>query len=279
MRESLKNSSTGGLYGMIEKHQMHLFNSTRLMPSTLVWPAVFLLFISACLTTVQGKDTDRSTKGLRPFYIIGHQADTLDVAKKYISSGANGVEANVNVLAGHPNVLCIGHGPSLGIGAVGGNSMPLTNFLKGLHDLALDHSNFCLVYFDCKSLAATPELGGNLLSNIRTYLVGSGADRVDMNVLISVGTLKDKAIFANIAGQLGPREGLMVDGVSNPAEVSAFFEGANVRNRAFFDGVVLFNTFLGHDQAALPSCNRASDSSSVLRFGQPAAFMSLNAFR
>src|ERR1019366_8208984 len=82
----------------------------------------------------------------------------------------------------------------------------------------------------------------NLLDNIRTYLVGSGADRVDMNVIISVGTLKDKSVFANIAGQLGPREGLMVDGVSNPAAVSEFFAGAKVLNQAFFDGVVPFHT-------------------------------------
>ena len=208
--------------------------------------AIFLFFIDASLATVQGKVTDSSAKALRPFYIIGHQADTLKEAKEYIRSGANGVEINVNVSAGQTNALCIGHGPKMGTGAAGENSTPLTNFLKGLHELAVDHANFCLVYFDCKSLAATPELGVNLLDNIRTYLVGSGADRVDMNVIISVGTLKDKSVFANIAGQLGPREGLMVDGVSNPAEVSEFFEGAKVLNQAFFDGVVPFNTCLSH---------------------------------
>src|ERR1017187_903867 len=32
-------------------------------------------------------------------------------------------------------------------------------------------------------------------------------------------------------------------------------------------------------QAAVPNCSRVSDSSNVLRFAQPAAFMSLNAFR
>jgi hypothetical protein len=231
-------------------------------------PAIFLLFLDTSLATVQGKEADSSAKALRPFYIIGHKADTLAEAKEYIRSGANGLEVNVNVSAGDTNALCIGHGPRMGTGAAGDNSTPLTNFLMGLHELALDHTNFCLMYFDCKSLAATPELGRSLLDDIRTYLVGSGADRVDMNVIISVGTLKDKAIFANIAGQLGPREGVMVDGVSNPVEVSAFFERSKVLNQAFFDGVVPFNTCLGHFAigAAIKKACKLRDQDHKIRF-------------
>ena len=231
-------------------------------------PAIFLLFTVASLAPVQGKEADSSAKALRPFYIIGHQSDTLKEANEYIRSGANGLEINVNVLAGHPNALCIGHGPNMGTGAAGENSTPLIIFLKGLHELALDHTNFCLMYFDCKSLAATPELGLSLLDDIRTFLVGSGADRVDLNVIISVGTLKDKAIFANIAGQLGPREGVMVDGVSNPVEVSAFFERSKVLNQTFFDGVVPFNTCLGHFAiaAAIKKACKLRDQDHKIRF-------------
>jgi hypothetical protein len=174
----------------------------------------------------------------------------------------------VNISAGDTNALCIGHGPRMGTGAAGDSSTPLTNFLQGLHELALTHTNFCLVYFDCKSLAATPELGEHLLGDIRKYLAGSGADQVAMNVLISVGTLKDKAIFANIAGQLGSREGLMVDGVSNPVEVSEFFEESKVLNQAFFDGVVPFNTCLGHFAigAAVKQACKLRDQDHKIRF-------------
>ena len=245
---SLLRPRTGALRPRPTPHLKRIFKQAlrRFINSPLVLSAIFLFFTDADFATVQGKETDSSAKALRPFYIIGHQADTLKEAKEYIRQGANGLEVNVNILAGQTNALCIGHGPRMGTGAAGDNSTPLTNFLQGLHELAVAHTNFCLVYFDCKSLAATPELGANLLGDIRTYLVGSGADRVDLNVIISVGTLKDKAIFANIAGQLGPREGLMVDGVSNPVEVSEFFAGAKVLNQAFFDGVVPFNTCLSH---------------------------------
>jgi len=183
---------------------------------------------------------------LRPFYLIGHGANTLAAAREYLAAGANGLEVDVNQLAGHTNVLCIGHGPDMGTGPTEKkHSVPLADFLQGLHELARTNSRFCLVYFDCKTLAATPELGAQLLAAIRTHLTGDGTDRVDLTVLISVGKLKEKAMFANIASQLGPREGVMVDGYFDPAAVSGFFTRSGVTNQAFCDGIVPFNPFLG----------------------------------
>lgn len=213
----------------------------------LAWPAIGWLWWVAGFAIAQGAETIRLAPALplRPVYLIGHGANTLTTAREYLDSGANGLEVDVNTLAGQTNVLCIGHGPDVGTGAAGRHhSVPLAEYLQGLHALAHSHPDFCLVYFDCKTLTATPELGQKLLRAIRTHLTGSGPDCVDLNVLISVGKLKQKAMFANIAGQLGPREGLMVDGYSDPAAVSAFFAGAGVTNRAFCDGIVPLNPFL-----------------------------------
>jgi glycerophosphoryl diester phosphodiesterase len=211
----------------------------------LVLSAAGWLFLEAGLAAVQGAETNSLAGALRPFYLIGHGANTLAAARKYLDSGANGLEVDVNQLAGQTNVLCIGHGPDVGTGAAGKHhSVPLADFLQGLHELARTNRHFCLVYFDCKTLAATPELGTMLLDAIRTHLTGTGADRVDLNVLISVGKLKEKAMFANIAGQLGPREALMVDGYSDPVAVSAFFAESKVTNQAFCDGIVPLNPFL-----------------------------------
>ena len=211
----------------------------------LVLSAAGWLFLEAGPATVQGAETNSLAGALRPFYLIGHGADTLAAAREYIGSEANGLEVDVNLLAGQTNVLCIGHGPNVGTGAAGKqHSVPLADFLQGLHELARTNSHFCLVYFDCKTLAATPELGMALLASIRTNLIGSGADRVDLNVIIAVGKLKKKAMFANIADQLGPREGLMVDDYSDPVAVSAFFAGSKVTNQAFGDGIVPLNPFL-----------------------------------
>ncbi len=197
------------------------------------------------LITVHGAETNSLPKSPRPFYVIGHGANTLAAAGEYLAAGANGLEVDVNLMAGPTNVLCIGHGPNVGTGATAKHhSVPLVDFLRGLHELARTNRDFCLVYFDCKTLAATPELGTRLLDAIRTHLTGAGADRVDLNVLISVGKLKETAMFAHIASQLGPHEALMVDGYSDPVAVSAFFTGAGVTNQAFADGIVPLNPFL-----------------------------------
>lgn len=207
--------------------------------------AVGSLFLGALLLgfSVFAADVQRSEM-LRPFYVIGHGANTLAQAREYLGLGANALEVDVNLMADDTNALCIGHGPSMGAGAAEkDHSVPLAKFLRGLHEIGRTN-NLCLVYFDCKTLAATPEHGAALLQAIRTCLVGEGADRIEVLALISVGKLKEKAMFDKIAGQLGPREALMVDGYSDPVAVSGYFSGANVTNQAFCDGIVPVNTFM-----------------------------------
>ncbi len=207
-------------------------------------PLLFAVIVCFC-SGVRGQETGEIQKSPRPFYLIGHGANTLATAREYLDAGANGLEVDVNLLDGQTNALCIGHGPNLGIGATKRDqAVPLTDFLDGLHELARGNTNFCLVYFDCKTLAATPEHGAALLAAIRKHLTCDGADHVDLLALISVGKLWEKAMFANISNQLGPREALMVDGYSDPAAVSAFFSAAGVTNQAFCDGIVPLNPFL-----------------------------------
>jgi hypothetical protein len=232
-----------------------------------VMVAAGILWMAAA--TVQGAETNRLIGALRPFYLIGHGANTLALAKEYLDAGANALEVDVNLMAGQTNVLCIGHGPDLGGGAPGKNhSVPLADFLRGLHELARTNPAFCLVYFDCKSLVVTPEHGTTLLNTIRTALAGDGTDHVDMNVLISVGKLKEKVMFANLTGQLGPHEGLMVDGYSDPAAVSAYFTGAGVTNQAFSDGIVPMNPLLNliTVHGAVRAACRLRDTQHQIRF-------------
>jgi hypothetical protein len=232
-----------------------------------LWLAAGCLFFGGA--AVRGKETNAIPKTPRPFYIIGHGANTLAEAGEYLAAGANGLEVDVNQLDGRTNVLCIGHGPDVGTGAAGKqHSVPLAEFLQGLHQMARTNGHFCLVYFDCKTLAATPELGAVLLDNIRTHLTGTDDDRVDLIALISVGKLREKAMFANIAQQLGPREGVMVDGYSDPVAVSGFFTGSGVANQAFCDGIVPFNPFMSQFEVygSVRKACRLRDAQHQIRF-------------
>jgi len=233
-----------------------------------VWTVLVLICIGAGIAVVQGAETNGVAGPLRPFYIIGHHADTLSDVKAYLDSGANALEMDVDIFPGHSNALCIAHGPNLGTGPGKTNSPPLADYLKALHELARSHTNFCLVLFDCKPLTATPEGGAILLDDIRRYLVGSGDDRIDVNTLISVGKLREKAIYLNIADKLRAHEGVTVDGEPDPARVSAFFEGLNVQNQAYGDGVGFFSSCLGHFQIwfSVKKACRLRDEDHRIRF-------------
>src|ERR1035441_10613092 len=86
---------------------------------SLVSSAAGWLFLEAGLATVQGAETNGLTGALRPFYLIGHGANTLAAAREYLAAGANGLEVDVDQLAGQTNLLCIGHGPDEGTAAAG----------------------------------------------------------------------------------------------------------------------------------------------------------------
>jgi hypothetical protein len=237
---------------------MHEANLRHISQRRFVLLAICLFSFCSKVALAEGTGTNGAPGTLRPFYVIGHGANTLKEAEAYLTTGANGIECDVNLMAGHTNGLCIGHGPWMETGRAGKNAVPLKDFLRGLHGLARIHTNFCLVYFDCKTLVATPEFGQEIRDEIRQYLTGQGEDYLPLNAIISVGTLKDKAIFANIADDLRPREGIMVDGYSRPGEVAAFFDTTKATNRCFSDGTVPFNTFLAHfeiDWALHKACN------------------------
>jgi hypothetical protein len=76
------------------------------------------------------------------------------------------------------------------------------------------------------------------------------------------------AMYANSAGQLGPREALLVSGYSDPVAVSAFFTGSGVTNQGFCDGIVPLNPFLSRFLAcgAVRQACRLRDEQHQIRF-------------
>jgi hypothetical protein len=91
--------------------------------------------------------------GRRPFYVVGHNPNTLKDATHAVNAGANGLEPDVQVYEDHPDRLCISHGK-------GESSAPsLVAYLGGLHQLAHDHPGVSLVVFDCKQEVTSPDHG------------------------------------------------------------------------------------------------------------------------
>jgi hypothetical protein len=179
----------------------------------------------------------RAGFGPRPFYVVGHNPNTLKDATHAVNTGANGLEPDVQIYEDHPGQLCISHGK-------GESSAPsLVAYLDGLHLLAQSHPGLALVVFDCKPEVTSPDHGFELLMAIRKHMTFDN----DLNVIISIGNRDDDqgAFFDRIVDLLGPREGLMIDAENDPSAVSNYFTLRGVTNQGYGNGISFANVILG----------------------------------
>jgi hypothetical protein len=183
-------------------------------------PALMLAMVLAAvlLPVAKARAQDSALNGSspRPFYVFGHNPNTIEDATTVLAAGANALEPDVQV--GSSLELVVAHGPNEP------GHMTVVDYLDRLRALTFTN-NLALVVFDVKSEAATKERGLELLRAIRTHLNIQG---VDINVIISVATRKDGAIFDFLIGPdaqvvLGPREGVMIDEEDNAGDVVRFF--------------------------------------------------------
>jgi glycerophosphoryl diester phosphodiesterase len=181
----------------------------------------------------------------RPFYILGHNTNTIEEVQAALELGANAIEPDVNVYLADANALCISHDKAAG------NAPSLQAFLTDLRRVAREDERLALVVFDCKTALAKPRHGAALLRAIRTHL---SAD-TGLNVVLSVAELSEFGMFRDIAAGLGPREGLMVDFEDDPVAVSRRFARAAVSNGCYGNGISVLNAQLGPH--VRPSMERA----------------------
>jgi len=95
-----------------------------------------------------------------------------------------------------------------------------TDWLIGVHNLAIQYPGLALIAFDIKSKAASAAYGVQIRDAVHTYL---NTDGVNVNVIYSVASQSDGAVFDDIVGTLGPREGVQIDAEDDPAAVVNFF--------------------------------------------------------
>lgn len=166
----------------------------------------------------------------RPFYVSGHNPNTITEVMNALNAGANAIEPDVNVYEDDPSQLCISHNE-------GDSSAPtLEQFLRDLHALAVHDGpgrNLSLVLFDCKPKASTPEFGLILLTAIRKFLTYD----TGINIILSVADFSQAAVFDQIKHQLGEREGLSIDEEDDPIAVSGLFTQVSVANQAYGNGI------------------------------------------
>jgi glycerophosphoryl diester phosphodiesterase len=171
--------------------------------------------------------------GPRPFYVMAHNPNTISDVRDALANGANCVEPDVNVYDDTTDQLCISEAGITGNSTAGSSAPLLVGFLNDLRQAAMDFPQLALVVFDTKSPAVSAVNGLTLLSAIREHLTAD----TDLNVIISVASLSETAMFDSIKNRLRPREGLMVDSENDPIAVSNLFLSAGVANECYANGI------------------------------------------
>jgi hypothetical protein len=169
--------------------------------------------------------------GQKPFYIIGHNTNSVEKVNSALDAGANALEVDVTAYEFNLDRLCIDHAGLIGDAPGDASAPSLTAFLPALRAIVDSRPQLALIVFDCKPPAATPAHGRTLLEAIRSILAGN-----NLNIIISVADitanspykLNGTTMFDFIVSDLGPREALMVDAQDSPDDVSQFFESRGI---------------------------------------------------
>jgi hypothetical protein len=183
----------------------------------------------------------------KPFYLIGHNTNSIDDVKRGLAAGLNAFEVDVN--CDENNVLYISHDP-VHTGALSAahdpqhlppRVVPFLVELKKIADAA--DGRLALLILDCK--IDDPALALPLLGDVRTYFSEQGTTQ---RVIFSVPTVGHaERFFATIQARLSEREGLMIDEEADVTRVDQFFRKHNVARGGYGNGLT---TVLG---VGLPS--------------------------
>jgi hypothetical protein len=178
----------------------------------------------ASQTTAQATFTDSTP---HPFWIFGHNPNSIDDANNYVALGVNALEPDIEYIPDDGG-LVVRHDTT-----IFSSSHDLIPYLQNLSNLANSH-NLALVVFDVKSDAANhPGAALELANDIQTYVLNNSPQ---LRVILSVASTDDaNAFFPSLKGTpfVDSRSfGFQIDGEDDPlGEVNHLHDllGANAQ--------------------------------------------------
>jgi hypothetical protein len=163
----------------------------------------------------------------RPFYIIGHNPNTIEEAKGFLDNGANGLEPDIVYAEGRFYVC---HNPMPSYENIPTVEMYLTE-LKEL--LLAKQYNLALMIWDMKETDFDPN---ELIALVKENFSGGPCDGVTMLL-----THSDDHAFVNRYRGDYVNVGVGVDESDvAPAELEQIFKGGGQKNLSYADGIITF---------------------------------------
>lgn len=198
----------------------------------------------------------RAAKGApartRPFYLIGHNTNTIEMIRHGLRNGLNAFELDIN--KDQHDQLYVAHDP-VNTAQSGRHYEPppkIVPFFKELRQLldSPEGRSIALLIFDVKFAQAG--LGQTLLQEVRTHLTEEGTT---IPVIFSTAFLDDaRSLFKGMHDLLTGKEGLMIDQEANASKVAEYFAKHQFPRGCYGDGLTTLPPFgIGLPTPNLPS--------------------------
>jgi hypothetical protein len=165
----------------------------------------------------------------RPFYVIGHNPNSVQDVLDSLAGGANALEPDISITDncnGEPTLITwdtdLGVFPDC-------DSFTLLAWCDAVNKIAKTNPQLALVVFDIKPPAKDPSNGPLILDAVQNHL---NKDGVNLNVIYSVPYTNDGTVFDQIIPKLGPREGVQIDADDRPGVMMDYFF-----NRGYFGNI------------------------------------------
>jgi len=188
----------------------------------------------------------------RPFYLIGHNTNTMEMIRHGLRNRLNAFELDIN--HDQHGELYVAHDP-VHTAQSGREYEPppkIAPFFKELRELldSPEGESIALLIFDLKFDQA--KLGRQLLEAVRTTLTDQGTT---LPVIISTAFLTDaKPLFKGLHETLTPKEGLMIDQEAHASKVAEYFDQHKFPRGCYGDGLTTLPPFgIGLPTPNLPS--------------------------
>lgn len=211
-------------------------------PSQLGRMASLALLAASLLFAFSAKGSDEIPPPLngaqpRPFYVIGHNPNSVQDVLDSLAGGANALEPDISVVNncnGDPTLITwdtdLGVFPDC-------DSFTLLEWCDAVNKIAKTNPQLALVVFDIKPPAGDPSNGPKILDAARNHL---NKDGVNLNIIYSVPTTNVGTVFDQMIDKLLPTEGVQVDAEDDAAAMmSYFFNRGYSGNIGYGDGTGL----------------------------------------
>jgi hypothetical protein len=169
----------------------------------------------------------------RPFYVIGHNPNTIEDVMDALKGGANALEPDVAVTNCNGQDILIDFDTELGIPSDCGE-LQFVDWCDAVNKIAKTNKNLAMVLVDIKEQASAIGTGPKIMDIVRNHLNTNG---VNLNIIYSTAKTNYGTVFELMYSKLNDREGVQFDGNDSPwVAVDYFFNHGYASNIGYGDG-------------------------------------------